>query len=108
VKADELFDTYNPNQTSWLIERELHLFNFAIALKHDSKSIDYIYVFTTKNESQKKAKFRVNRAVKYLTQNSPPSLRIEKSRIIVIYKEEADSSKIILQPTPKGQPPIKF
>ncbi len=108
VKADELFDTYYPNKTSWVIEKNLHLFNFALALKRDPKLIGYIYVFTTKNESQSKVNFRSGRAVRYLTETSPISLRIEKSRIVVIYKKEADESKIILQPTPKGIPPIDF
>ncbi len=108
VKADSLFDTYYPNKISWLIEREAHLFNFAIALKDDPQLIGYIYVFTTKNESQSKVRLRTNRAVRYLTKTSPLRVRIEKSRIVVLYIKQADESKIILQPTPKGMPPIDF
>lgn len=103
ILVDGLFDTYQ-SDISWNEERA-HLDNFAIYLKKEPELIGYIYIFTKENESVRKSKSRTNRIVKYLTKNIGSNFKVEKSRIVFIYKKNSDTSEIILQPVLKGFKP---
>jgi hypothetical protein len=98
--ADEYFLTYRSDE-SWLTQRHW-LDNLAWHLSKFPENNAHIGFTLGKNESLKKAKARMSRSVKYLTQY----YKIEKSRIVVFYLEKDDEAygKIILQPVTKDQP----
>ncbi len=99
ITVDEAFAKYR-SDASWR-EQRIHLDAFAEYLATHPDMIGYIFVVTKENESLKKSKTRINRSIKYLTQDLPLKLRVEKSRIVVIYTRKVDSSVIILQPMNK-------
>jgi hypothetical protein len=106
VAADSVFDRYKSN-ISWN-EETAHLDNFASFLGQNPEYIGYIFVFTNEAESTKKSQSRANRALKYLTKNLPIKYRIQKSRIVVIYKTKSEKSEVILQPIHKNLPQPDF
>ena len=89
--VDEYFDSYKSN-ISWS-EQRVRLDSFAIALLNEPKYTGYITFESSKKESLKKAKARINRTVAYLTYQR----KIEKSRIVVVYKGKAEEPDITLQ-----------
>ncbi len=100
------FDSYQSG-ISWQ-KQVAHLDNFAIHLKKNPDNIGYIGFYTKEKESFKEAKTRINRSVKYLTQNISSDLKVEKSRIVIIYGGKFDDSIIILQPIDKKSPPLNL
>lgn len=100
------FASYN-YKISWNDERA-QLSNFAYYLKNDSALIGYIFIFTKETASTARARFHAIQITKYLTKDIDPDFRIEKSRLVIIYKQTLDEPNIILQPVAKGFPAPDF
>lgn len=100
---DSPFDVYD-SDISWS-EQKFHLYSFVIALKENPEMIGIIIYASSEKYSLKKAKSRINRSVKYLTQDLPAELRVEKSRIVVIYEGKKDIARTTLQPINKKSIP---
>lgn len=102
VLADEYFDRYETN-LSWNEQKAL-LGNFAIHLQKNPEYIGYIAFYVGEKDSLKKIQSLINKSVKFLTE----SMKIKKSRIVLINAGKREDSEIILQPVSKNYPPPRF
>lgn len=108
VRCGLPFDTYSYSIS--LNDEKAHLVNFAYYLKQNPEWIGYIFIMTNENETKniEEARRHAGRIIKYLTRRIETDLKIEKSRLVIVYRPTLNESGIILQPVTKGFPVPNF
>ena len=106
VRCGLPFSSYS-FKISWNDERAV-LYDFAYHLKEDPELIGYIFIMTNENENIGNPRRHTDKITKFLTKNIETDLRIEKSRLVIVYRPTLNESGIILQPVTKGFPVPNF